>query len=105
MNLMSVPGMFVCSNFLVSVCMFIVTKVLLISSATVTVRIVGANLPCSPTNPTYLSLLRNRHDIIVHSNRFIIVTNAVIFLIMSIEKPHKISVYFIIITFNTRISS
>ena len=35
MNLMIVPGMFVCSSFLISVCMFIVSKDLLISSATV----------------------------------------------------------------------
>ena len=33
MNLMIVPGMFVCSSFLISVCMFIVSKALLISSA------------------------------------------------------------------------
>ena len=32
---MIVPGMFVCSSFLISVCMFIVSKALLISSATV----------------------------------------------------------------------
>ena len=38
MNLMIVPGMFVCSNFLISVCMFIVSKVLLISNDTVIVR-------------------------------------------------------------------
>ena len=38
MNLMIVPGMFVCSSFLSSVCMFIVSKALLISSATVIVR-------------------------------------------------------------------
>ena len=31
------PGMFVCSSFLISVCMFIVSKALLISSATVIV--------------------------------------------------------------------
>ena len=37
MNLMIVPGMFVCSSFLISVCMF-VSKALLISSATVIVR-------------------------------------------------------------------
>ena len=42
MNLMSVPGMFVCSNFLISVCMFSVSKSLLISSATVIVRAGGA---------------------------------------------------------------
>ena len=39
MNLMIVHGMFVCSSFLISVCMFIVSKALLISSATVIVRI------------------------------------------------------------------
>ena len=41
MNLISVPGMFVCSSFLISVCMFIVSKSLLISSATVIVRAGG----------------------------------------------------------------
>ena len=39
---MIVPGMFVCSRFLISVCMFIVSKDLLISSATVIVRAGGA---------------------------------------------------------------
>ena len=39
---MIVPGMFVCSSFLISVCMFIVSKPLLISSATVIVRAGGA---------------------------------------------------------------
>ena len=38
MTFMVVPGMFVCSNFLISVCMFIVSKALLISSAAVIVR-------------------------------------------------------------------
>ena len=38
MNLMIVPGMLVCSSFLISVCIFIVSKALLISSATVIVR-------------------------------------------------------------------
>ena len=42
MNLMIVPGMLVCSSFLISVCMFIVSKALLISSATVIVRTGGA---------------------------------------------------------------
>ena len=42
MNLMIVPGMFVCSSFLISGCMFIVSKALLISSATVIVREGGA---------------------------------------------------------------
>ena len=36
------PGMLVCSSFLISVCMFIVSKALLISSATVIVRAGGA---------------------------------------------------------------
>ena len=39
---MIVPGMFVCSSCLISVCMFIVSKALLISSATVIVREGGA---------------------------------------------------------------
>ena len=38
MNLMIVPGLFVCSSFQLSVCVFIVSKALLISSATVIVR-------------------------------------------------------------------
>ena len=42
MNLMIVHGMFVCSSFLISVCMFIVSKDLLISSATVIVHAWGA---------------------------------------------------------------
>ena len=42
MNLVIVPGMLVCSSFLISVCMFIVSKALLISSATVIVRAGGA---------------------------------------------------------------
>ena len=41
MYLMIVPGMLVCSSFLISVCMFIVSKSLLISSATVIVRAGG----------------------------------------------------------------
>ena len=39
---MIVPGMFVWSSFLTSVCMFSVSKALLISSATVIVRAGGA---------------------------------------------------------------
>ena len=39
---MIVPGMFVCSSFLINVCIFIVSKALLISSATVIVRAGGA---------------------------------------------------------------
>ena len=38
MNFMIVPGILICSRFLISVCMFIVLKALLISSATVIVR-------------------------------------------------------------------
>ena len=38
MNLMIVPGILVCSSFLISVCMFIVSNALLISSGTVIVR-------------------------------------------------------------------
>ena len=34
MNLMIVSGILVCSSFLISVCMFIVSKALLISSVT-----------------------------------------------------------------------
>ena len=45
---MIVPGMFVCSSFLISVCTFIVSKALLISSATMIVRTEGSNWlnPC-----------------------------------------------------------
>ena len=39
---MIVPGMFVCSSFLISRCMLIVSKALLISSDTVIVRTGGA---------------------------------------------------------------
>ena len=39
---MIVPGMLVCGSFLLSVCMFIVSKALLISSATVIVHTWGA---------------------------------------------------------------
>ena len=42
MNLMIVPGILVCSSFLISVCMFIVSKDVLISSATVIIRAGGA---------------------------------------------------------------
>ena len=44
MNLMIVPGILFCSSFLISVCMFIVSKSLLISSTTVIVRAGGAIL-------------------------------------------------------------
>ena len=42
MKFMIVPGMLVCSSFLINVCMFIVSKTLLISSATMIVRAGGA---------------------------------------------------------------
>ena len=42
MNLMIVPRMFVCSSFLISVCMFIVSNAFFISSATVIVCAGGA---------------------------------------------------------------
>ena len=42
MNLMIVPGIVVSSSSWISVCMFIVSKALLISSATVIVRAGGA---------------------------------------------------------------
>ena len=48
MNLMIVPGKFVCSSFLISVCMFIVSKDLLISSATVIVRAGGGAIWLNP---------------------------------------------------------
>ena len=41
---MIAPGMLVCISFLISVCMFIVLKALLISSATVIVRAGGGGL-------------------------------------------------------------
>ena len=43
MNFMIVPGMLVCSSFLISECMFIVSKALLISNSTVIVRAGGAS--------------------------------------------------------------
>ena len=42
MNLMLVPGILVCRSFLISVCMFIVSKALLILSTTGIVRAGGA---------------------------------------------------------------
>ena len=39
---MIVPGILVCSRFLIGVCMFIVSKALLIGSATLIVRAGGA---------------------------------------------------------------
>ena len=48
MNLMIVPGILVCSSFLISVCMFILSKALLISSATVIVRAGGGGIWLTP---------------------------------------------------------
>ena len=45
---MIVPGIFVCSSFLICVCMFIVSKALLILSATVIVRAGGGPFGCTP---------------------------------------------------------
>ena len=42
MNFIIVPGILVCISFLISVYMFIVSKVLLVSSATVIVRAGGS---------------------------------------------------------------
>ena len=53
MNLMTVPRMFVCSSFLISVCMFIVSKALLISSTTVIVR-AGESFGGTPLLQCYL---------------------------------------------------
>ena len=54
---MIVPGMFVCSSFLISVCMFTVSKALLISSATVIVRAGGA-IWLNPFSRVLLSVCR-----------------------------------------------
>ena len=43
MHLIIVPGILVCSSFLISVCMLIVLKALLISSATLSIRAGGAS--------------------------------------------------------------
>ena len=43
-DLKIVPGILVCSSILISVCMFIVSKALLISSATMIVRAGGATV-------------------------------------------------------------
>ena len=53
MNLSIVPGMFICGSFLISVCMFIVSKALLISGATVIVR-AGGVFGCTPLLRRYL---------------------------------------------------
>ena len=66
MNLMIVSGMFVCSNFQISVCMFIVLKALLISSATVIVR-AGEAIWLNPLLQCYLVLPCVRYYIFVKS--------------------------------------
>ena len=48
MNLMILPGILVCSSFLINVCMFIVSKALLISSATVSIRAGGGGIWLKP---------------------------------------------------------
>ena len=53
MNLITVPGILVCSSFLISVCMFIVSKALLISSAAVIVR-AGGTIWLNPLLRCYL---------------------------------------------------
>ena len=45
---MIVPGMLVCSSFLISVCMFIVSKALLVSSATVIIFLAGGAIWLNP---------------------------------------------------------
>ena len=55
MNLIIVPGMLVCSSFLISVCMFIMSKALLISSATVIVR-AGRAIWLNPFDTVLFSL-------------------------------------------------
>ena len=55
MNLMIVPEMFVCSSFLISMCMFIVSKALPISSATVIVR-AGAVIWLNPFSTVLFSV-------------------------------------------------
>ena len=50
---MIVPGMFVCSSFLISVYMFVVSKALLISGATVIVR-AGGDIWLTPFFATVL---------------------------------------------------
>ena len=54
MNLMIVPGMFVCSSFLINVCMFILLKALLISNATVIVRAGDHSLAIRRSCPAFV---------------------------------------------------
>ena len=57
MNLMIVPGMFVCSSFLISMCMFIVSKALLITSATVIVHAEKKHLVVFCTHVAWVCLV------------------------------------------------
>ena len=57
MNLMIVPRMFVYSNFLISVYMFIVSKALLISSAIVIIR-AGGTIWLNPFATVLFSVYR-----------------------------------------------
>ena len=59
-----VPGMFVCSSFLISVCMFIVSKALLISSATVIVR-AGGSIWMNPFVTVLFSVCRDKKNILL----------------------------------------
>ena len=67
MNLIIVSGMFVCSSFLISVCLFIVSKALLISSATVIVRVGGA-IWLNPFATVLFSVCNNNNNNCLKSN-------------------------------------
>ena len=67
MNLMIVSGMFFCSSFLISVCMFIVSNALLISSATVIVRDGGA-IWLNPFATVLFSVCNNNNNNCLKSN-------------------------------------
>ena len=56
MNLMIVPGILVCSSFPISMCMFVVSNVLLISSNTVIVRAGLLFTVCSAVTVEYCVL-------------------------------------------------
>ena len=63
MNLMIVPGMFVCSNFLISVSLFTVSKALLISSARMIVRAGGrGGYMVEPFSTVLFSVCRLYHS-------------------------------------------
>ena len=60
MNLMIVPGILVCSSYLTSMCMFIASKDLLISSATVIVCAAGA-IWLTPLATVLFTVCSGRH--------------------------------------------